>query len=689
MKKFFIYLVALTILGSFNNAHCGIRSIAETPDLKNIDYKEHNKQLKKLLNELPDPNNKKAIEKYIQKRAKKISTVSIKSEELLSPRSTSIVNLEELKKQEQATMSAYDKIYNQSLERASSINTLNENIKIDGTFYREKKTTKPQQFIPDFPYITIKLSDEKEILAPQVEHIAYLLTSINLETIGLVKVTEEFVYVSNNEGFPEGFFRILPKYTYSKDNKRRRLDFTLDSVTINDTEYEYKVTEIGNYLYIEPKTPINLPTGVHNYKFNYIIDRSIWNYDNYDEFYWDITGKTLKKVVGSANALIMLPTGKTFLAQNAMASTHNGFNSNRVTITSLDKNALAFADTEALNIAEDIHILITLPKNTLTPPTSFQKYLWFIQDYGKEFFAFLALLAILIAYNISLKQIYRNKDKSTASIKKSPAVWRLLNLNKFDSQSLGAEILNLYTKKIVDIIEDRDTIILVKNTDNLSSLTKKEKTILLHLFPTTETVIRATKEASLKLKRAYNYLKKQTNLEIFLFKLKLNKFYLLFNFSILTLGMLGSSFLSINPLHTFLVAFFSMLFFIPSTIVLTQTFKNKYINAISKLLALLYTIFIASLTSIYTSKIYVVIIIITLYIIFYYYKMFSLRSGLMRSKIKETENYKIYLQKNTDITSQERDFITKIPYIYALGIEKQYSQVSIFNQITTLINMKG
>lgn len=688
MKKFFIYFVALFLFSIQNNAFCGVRSISETSNFKGIDYKSHTKELNKLLSELPDPNNRKEIEKYIKRRIKHVTYVDLKSEDAHSPSSTSIVSFEEMQKKEQETLSAYDKIYKESLDKASSTNLVNENLEIDGTFYREKKEI-PQKFVPDFPYITIKLSEEKEILAPQVEHIAYLLTTIKIETIGLIKVTEEFIFVSNNESFPNGFFRILPKYTYSKNNSRRRLDLTLDSVTINDEEYEYKITEIGNYLYIEPKTPINFPTGVYTYKFNYIIDRSIWNYSNYDELYWDITARTIKEIVGSANALIILPTGHTFLAQNAMASTKNGLSAERVTITSLEDSVLAIADTEALDIGDDIHILITLAKNTITPPTASQKYIWFIQDYGKEFFALLALLAILIAYNISLKQIHKNQDRSKSSIKKSPALWRMLNKNKFDIRSLGAEILNLYTKKIVSIIDDNNTVILVKKTDNLSNLNKTEKTFLNHLFPTTETTLKSTKESSLRLTRAYKYLEKQINLELFFYKLKLNKFYLMFNFLILTIGIISSSLLAINPTHTFVVAFLSMLFLIPSIFIFTKTFKNKHINLISKLLALSYTIFVASLTSIYTSKIYAVIIILSLYIIFYYYKIFSLRSGLMRNKIKETENYKNYLQKTSEINSNERDFVAKIPYIYAFDIENQYTQTTIFNQITHLINMKG
>ena len=72
------------------------------------------------------------------------------------------------------------------------------------------------------------------------------------------------------------------------------------------------MTEIGNYLHIEPDEPLNLPTGIYTYRFKYLIDRAVWFYDNFDELYWDITAKTLKNVVGSANAVVFLPSNKSF-----------------------------------------------------------------------------------------------------------------------------------------------------------------------------------------------------------------------------------------------------------------------------------------------------------------------------------------------------------------------------------------
>ena len=59
----------------------------------------------------------------------------------------------------------------------------------------------------------------------------------------------------------------------------------------------------------------------------------------------------------------------------------------------------------------------------------------------------------------------------------------------------------------------------------------------------------------------------------------------------------------------------------------------------------------------------------------------------MRSKIKETEDYKIYLQKNPELNLEARDFNSKAPYIYAFELEEKYSSSPIFSQITQLLNI--
>jgi len=682
MKKFFINLVLTFLLLFPQTSISDVRNAADTPAQRPINTQKNSADLKKLYSEITSIDNSTSLKEYLKKRLQIVQSANLKPEEIASPQAVSVVDTEKLNKKHEKTLSAYEQIYEDSLNRAQTMDVpLNAQVKLEGEFYDFVPNNTPKAFVPDFPYVTIKLSDQKEIMAPAEEHIAYLLTTILVEPNGLMKVTEEFIFVSNNEDFPEGFFRILPKYTYSRTGSRRRLDLSLKSVTINDQEYHYKVTEIGNYLHIEPEHPLNLPTGIYTYKFNYLVDRVVWFYDNFDEFNWNITGKTLRNVVGSANAVVSLPEGNTFLAQNAIVSTKNELNESRVSITDLEPNTLAFADTEALGVGEDIHLFITLNKGTILIPDFFKNYLWFIQDYGMIIFAILSLLAIWISYKISLRQIRKNKDKTKAKLRKSPALFRLINSNTFDTRSLLAEILDLVSKNIISLKEDNKNAVLIKKTDNLKNLHKSVQKFVETLFPGTETSLPATELSKLKLQRAYRYLKKSVHNEYNLYLLKLNISYVFFSCAMLLCGIIASSFIAVNPSHTFgIIVMCSILILLYITLY-RKYFMKKWLNWSIKIFSALSILYISSWLAIYTSYIYAALIIISILLIIFYYQEFSRRSGLLRNKIRETEEYKSYLQKNMEIALSAHEFNLRMPYIYAFGLEKKYPDTEIFTLI--------
>lgn len=686
MKKFFACLLLAANILAPENALSGIRSAAEAAADPTPAVTVKDADLQKLYKEIPDLNDKEAVREYLQKRLSIVSKADFNADEVTVPQSTSIVSVEELKEKEKNTLSAYEQIYRDTMNRAGQNGTTNENVEIDGTFYRLKEDSPEYQpFVPDFPYVTIKLSDNREILAPAEEHIAYMLTSLNIEPTGLLRVSEEFVFVSNNEGFPAGFFRILPKYAYSLNNSRRKLDLTLDSVTINGEKYPYKITEIGNYLYIEPEKPLEFPTGIYTYRFNYLIDRAVWFYDGFDELYWDVTARTIKNVIGSANAVAVLPAGKTFMEQNAFVSTKEGINPDRVTITTLTENSLGFADTEALGVGDDIHLFIRLEKGIIVPPDFAKRYMWYIHDYGASLFAFLALIAIFVSYRISAAQIRRNKDKTRVNLKKTPALFRLINASVFDGKSFGAEILSLCAKNILELHAKDDTAVLIKKTDNLNKLTPTERQIIRRLFPNQETALPAAPESRLKLGRAYKYLKRRTIGRFSLYKLQLNGLYLIFSLSMLICGIIGAAAVAVNPVHTFwIITICTMLMFI-SLIIFSHTFRRKYVNFAVKALMAVEMLGIAGWMAIYTSNIYAVLITLSAGLIISYYRLFSRRTGLLRNKIKETEEYKSYLQKNVELTQSSKDFNAKIPYIFAFGLDGKYQGVESFALINCLL----
>lgn len=686
MKKFFTSVLFVSLFLLPNILHASVKNAAEAASAPAIiPPKDRTKELEKLYKEIPDLHNPEAVRQYLKKRLSITSVANISPEDIFTPSATSIVD-EKGQQKQQATISAYEKIYQESMKKAATQNTLNEDVEIDGTFYRLKETPHPtESFVPDFPFVTIKLSDNREILAPAEEHIAYMLTSIKIEPTGLLNVTEEFVFVSNNETFPVGFFRILPKYSYSQDGQKRRLDLTLEKVTINDKEYPYKITEIGNYLHIEPQTPLDLPTGIHTYRFSYLIDRAVWLYDDYDELIWNITGRTIPNVIGSTNAVVVLPTGKTFLSQDAFATTKEGINPERVTITTIAENALGFADTEALAMGNDIHLLVRFEKGMIVAPDFAKKYTWFIHDHGAVLFAFLALMAIFISYKISSTQLRRNQDKTRVTLRKTPSMYRLINKTVFDKHSFGAEILNLCAKDVLELSAKEHGAVLFKKTDNLSKLTKFEQKLIKHLFPNTETSLEIAPEAGLKLKRAYNFLKTNTLRRFELYKLQLNGLYLLFSISMLLCGIIGAAAVSINPWHSFWIITGCTVLISISQVLLSHKFRNKYLNFFIKLFLISEILTIGGWMAIYTSNLYAVFIILSIGAIISYHRLFSRRNGLLRNKIKETEDYKSYLQKNIEFTQTGKDFNTKIPYIFAFELEGKYQGVDSFSLINCLL----
>jgi hypothetical protein len=57
----------------------------------------------------------------------------------------------------------------------------------------------------------------------------------------------------------------------------------------------------------------------------------------------------------------------------------------------------------------------------------------------------------------------------------------------------------------------------------------------------------------------------------------------------------------------------------------------------------------------------------------------------LRNKIKETEEYKSFLQKNPELTATSRDFALKAPYIFAFAIDNKYPNVAVFEHIKEII----
>ena len=101
MKNFFAHLLFLTSLIISQQTYAGVRSAADPVDTKPVDFSKLQEETRKLYKELPDINDKEAIQKYVEKRIKITTIANVNENEVATPSSTSIVTPEEIKKKQE------------------------------------------------------------------------------------------------------------------------------------------------------------------------------------------------------------------------------------------------------------------------------------------------------------------------------------------------------------------------------------------------------------------------------------------------------------------------------------------------------------------------------------------------------------------------------------------------------------
>lgn len=638
---------------------------------------------------MPDPENTEEVIAFFKNRFKNASVSHAKDLGDLNQSDSIDVqhSAEYIAQMQEQRKSTFEKIYDEAMGRISG-NKPDEASDSPTTFY-ELAPEQQKQIINDLsqsdvPLVNVLLPTGKKIVAPAREHIPYLLAELNILPSGLIQVQEDITVVANGQKLKNGLTKVLPKFSTSRAGVRKKLDIQLLSVSVNGSDLPYMLEEIGDYIYIKPRQEYILQPGVYTYTFKYLLDRKLWYYDDFTEFYWDVAGSYLNLVITSANAIVSIPDGKNFLSQTVMTGYQKRLSDRRAVIASLDNNALGFASLTPILPHEGMHILVSLDKNVFLEPPFGRKFVWFVTDYGDILFTLAGLAAVLISYMLSWNYLKRNKNKARLSFKQTAATMRFLLKGKFDNIAFVASLLEMYRKNIIDIQKQDGNIILIKKTDNLSSLTHGEKSAVDNLFVGKESVIVANAANMLKFKRACSAIEKSLRTGLKLSSLQLNIGYLVFSVSMLILTEIAVASLGINPLQTGLILFSGTLTVAFYIWILKRKFKTKAVNYTAKTIAVLLIVFAVLLMSVYIKLISAVILAGMVYTIFEYSELFMKRTGASQGKNKETEEMRKYLEANAATICRGHEFSIQQANIFALNLGRYYPENSVNEKIYKL-----
>ncbi len=515
-------------------------------------------------------------------------------------------------------------------------------------------------------------------LVPAMEHIPYLFSKIEILPDGVLHITDTIIVVANNKKVKTPLTRVFPKYAFDRENKRQKLDFNLASVTINGQEIDYQIEDQNNYVFFTPKENALLQPGVYEFSFDYTVDNQIFVYDNFDEFYWNVTGSSWNLVVAKAGALVILPPKAKSLGQVAFSGYDNLKTDKTVLISQESENMLGFVSTAPLFLGQGFEIIISLPSDSIFAPSWDKIFLRLINAYGDVIFASLGLLFILSAYLISWRYIQKNRKKAQ-NFAQNAYLLRYFYNGKIDAKIFGIFLLNLFKKNIIDIEKNDNNILLIKKSDNLAPLSRLEKKALYALFSKDEAILNLNSYAKLKVKRAFLLLKKFVSFNVHKLLLKLNIGYFALSLMMLLVAEAGIAMLSYNFSYNFSFLILASVFFALFLWIFKKKFAKRAVNLTAKILAGFFTAatFFALLAVV--NPITAILLFATVCIIWKFSILYVQKDGLAQTYIAEAKKYKDLLLKQVDAFSAGKDFLNRQAAIYALDCEEQYPNNEIIN----------
>ncbi len=623
----------------------------------------------------PDPTDPKAMDDFILDRLKKVAITPLDPKN--DPNKSSSMNIqhsdEYIAMMKEKNKSFLEKVYDAAINRISSESpTGRADVQDSQTQFYELKEEQQEEFqAPDFPVVNLELPNKAQVLVPAQEHIPYLSSQIEILPSGLVSFNDEITVVATGKKLKNGLSRIIPKFSTSRDGTTNRINLNLISVSVNGQEIPHKIIEQADEYVIVPQDNYTLEPGVYTYNFQYLVDRQIWQYDDFNEFYWDITGGRWNLVISRAFVSISFP-GKERPLSSLVFLGYPGALTTQGTGFSEGENSIGFASLVPLYIGEGMHILISFPKESFIAPDMNTKINWFLGDFGDIVISSLALLTLLISYLLSWKSISQNKTKGNNYFKKGAPLLRLLYKGVFDKNSFGAFLLELYRKNIIDIQKSDDNILLVKKTDNLASLEKVEKKALNTLFSKNDAILALNSTNQLKFKRAFALIEKATQKKLKALSLKLNAGYLLFGFAMLVFAEFAIALLNINFVQALFVLLSSSVMIAFYLWMSKRKLKSGLLSLALKLLSWSIICGTIVVMSAYIHLISAIFIACSIYAIFAYCAIFAKRSGLIKSTIQEVINFREYLLRNKESICLGRDFLNQQANIFALDLAEDF-----------------
>ena len=316
------------------------------------------------------------------------------------------------------------------------------------------------------------------------ERIEQFTSNALVNVDGSIDVTETISVNAESRQIRRGIFRDFPTTYTDRKGLRVVVGFEVISVKRDRRDEPFAIEGLANGKRIRiGDADVFLDYGIHVYEIQYRTTRQLGFFEQYDEFFWNVTGNGWTFPIEATTAIVRLPPGARILQHEAYTG-YQGENGRDFKVFSGTGNEYRAVATRNFAPGEGMTIAVAWQKGIVAEPSGAQKNIWFLRDNS----GILGLLATLGGVGLFFFYAWTKvgRDPPAGVIiplfappqALGPAGSRFIWKQGFDDKAFAAALVGLAVKGRLKIADDGGDYQITKLAGKGLALTTAENALL-------------------------------------------------------------------------------------------------------------------------------------------------------------------------------------------------------------------
>lgn len=293
------------------------------------------------------------------------------------------------------------------------------------------------------------------------ERILDYQSDITLAADGGMRVIETIRVQAENQQIRHGIYRDFPTDYRDRQRHRYHVGFAVLGATRDGVPEDWRTERQSNGVRVFLGDAATLvPPGEHTYTISYHSNRQVGFFADHDELYWNVNGTDWVFPIDHISAAVHLPGDVPAARLEAYGYTGTRDSREQALVARVHDGGADYTATRGLRSHENLSLVLEFPKGVVAPPTTAQRWRWWLSDNWNILLAALGLAALWIYYVLVWRRHGRDPAPGPLVAEYEPpdgdsaAALRYVQRMGYDDTCFTAGILGIAAKGGLHIREE-------------------------------------------------------------------------------------------------------------------------------------------------------------------------------------------------------------------------------------------